>query len=474
MIASATSNSGIHDITSHGAVGDGLTLSTPAIQQAIDTCHESGGGTVFVPAGVYITGTIYLKSHVTLHLLAGATLRGSSRREDYNADDIFPENPVFAQENVTGAHLIIAYKAEHVAIVGEGTIDGNSSAFFAPLPAAEMNTTYQRKTRNFPIRDWRPGQMVFFCRCTNVAVRDIALENSTYWTLFLLGCRSVQIRGLRITNPPQTQNGDGIDIDCSRDVTVSDCIIHSGDDAITLRGHNKLLGSHAQPCEHVAVTNCVLSSPCCAIRVGVGDGIVRNCSFSNIIVKETRTGINMIAAYSDKSAHGVTIENIHFANFTMDTVVPLNVLLGQYAKQPAAIRNISFSHFRALGQEGCYIGGNEGHHISDIRLHEVELQMTGGDVDPDFADRIAQPTGGNRVPAGIFMRHIDRLRVSGLRIVWHKVTGAWQNAVVIEKSDDVIVSWLEATPPPTEAAGEMLHCVEVNDLKTDWPATGTA
>lgn len=229
-------------ICDSGAAGDGLTLDTAAIQRAIDACHAQGGGTVVVPPGTWLTGTIFLKSHVTLHMASGATLLGSTRREDYNADDIFPENPVFSQENVTGAHLIIAYRAHDVAITGEGTIDGNSAAFFEPLPPEETTTTYRMKTRNFPIRDWRPGQMVFFCRCTNVSVRDVSLINATYWTLLLLGCRGVQVRGLRITNPPQTQNGDGLDIDCCQEVTVSDCLIHSGDDAITLRGHSRLLG----------------------------------------------------------------------------------------------------------------------------------------------------------------------------------------------------------------------------------------
>ena len=163
------------DVRSFGAAGDGKTIDTLPLQRAIDACHEQGGGAVYVPAGTYLTGTLYLKSHVTLHLSAGATLMGSTRREDYNADDVFPENPVFTTENATGAHLIIAYREQNVAIVGEGTIDGSSAAFFEPLPPEEVTTSYRRKTRNFPIRDWRPGQMVFFCLCRDVAVRDVAL-----------------------------------------------------------------------------------------------------------------------------------------------------------------------------------------------------------------------------------------------------------------------------------------------------------
>lgn len=449
MPHSPSDNTGCHDIRAFGAVGDGHTLDTPAIQQAIDACHSAGGGMVLAPPGTYLTGTIFLKSNVTLHLMAGATLRGSPRREDYNPDDVFPENPVFSRENVTGAHLVIAYRAENVAITGQGTIDGNSAAFFEPLPAEEMTASYQRRARTFPIRDWRPGQMVFFCRCTNVTVRDVSLINAPYWTLFFLGCRSVQARGLRITNPPQTPNGDGIDIDCTRDATVSDCIIHSGDDCITLRGYNKRLGDDAPPCENVVVSNCVVSTPCTGFRIGVGDGIVRDCAISNIVVKETRTGINFICAYSDVAAHGVTIENIRFSNIVMDTVVPLNVLLGQSAKPPAAIRDVSFSHLRAIGRQGSYIGGHPGHPLADIHLHEVDLRLTGGeDVAPDFAQRTPMPWGENRIAAGLLVRHVEGLRISGLRVDWRDIRGPWQEALIIEDSPGAVLEGVVAPAPP--------------------------
>ena len=467
MPVPASGQPGVYDILAFGASSGSDTPATEAVQGAIDACHEAGGGTVLVPPGVFTIGTIFLKSHVTLYLSAGAVLRGSGRREDYNPDDIFPENPVFSQENVTGAHLVIAYCAEHVTIAGDGTIDGNSGAFFSELPPEETVTSYMDKKKNLPIHSPRPGQMVFFCRCRNVAVRDVSLINSTYWTLFFLGCENVRVRGLRITNPPQTQNGDGIDIDCCRDVTVSDCIISSGDDAITLRGANRLLGENSQPCEHVAVSNCVISSPCTAIRVGVGDGIVRHCSFSNIIVKEARTGINFISAYSERAAHGVSIEDIHFADFFMNTHVPLNILPGQTAKPPACINDISFAHFRMTGTEGCYIGGNEDLPIQGVRLHDVVLRLTGGegDVDPDFAQKTPKPFGRNGAPAGLFLRCARQVRVSEMRIEWHEINGPWQNAVVLDRCADIVLSGLEAPPPPVATAGEALRCIKVTGLR---------
>lgn len=465
MSDSAGGLAGYYDVLEFGAVGDGITLCTAALQQAVEACHAAGGGTVVVPAGVYLTGTLYLKSHVTLHLQAGAILRGSPRREDYNPDDIFPENPVFTSENVSGAHLIIAYRAQQVAIEGEGAIDGHSSAFFEPLPPEETTTTYWQKSRNFPIRDWRPGQMVFFCCCTHVRVRDVSLLNAPYWTLFLLGCSEVQVRGLRIENPPQTANGDGLGIDCCRQVTVSDCLIRSGDDCLTLRGNNRLLGEDPPACENVTVTNCVLSSPCTAIRIGVGDGVVRNCLLSNLVITESRTGINFISAYSENSKHGVTIENVHFSQVLMEAVAPFNVLLGQYAKPPAAIRNISFSHFRVRGRQGLYFGGNEGLPLTDLSLQDIELTLSGADVDPLFAEKIPLPFGSNRVPAAVYLRWVQGLRVRDLRVKWEAISGGWQHGLVLEDCREVRLADLEVPAPPTAPEGESLHCRRVSDLQ---------
>jgi len=441
---------GLFDVRQSGAVGDGRAKDTAALQRAVDDCAAQGGGVVWVPAGTWLTGTIYLRSRVTLHLSAGATLLASPDREDYNADDVFPENSVFAREQVSGAHLIIAYRQKQVAIEGRGTIDGNGAAFFEPLPADATTTTYRRKERNFPIRSWRPGQMAFFCLCQDIAVQDVDLRNAPYWTLFFHGCRRVQARGLRISNPPQTANGDGIDIDCCQDVTVSDCLIETGDDCLTLRANAAPLGDAAMDCAQVVISNCVLSSPCNAIRVGVGDGVVRDCLLSNIVVKESRTGISVVACYSERSAHGARLENLQFSNLTMDTIMPINLLLGPHAKPPAAIRRVSFSHCHLQGRQGCYFGGNPGHRVRDLTLQDIDLRLTGGDVNPSFRASDARPAGGTRgVPSGLLLSQVDGLHVDGLRVAWEDVTGEWQHAVAIEHCADVDLTRIAALPPPT-------------------------
>ena len=461
--------SGVYDVRQFGAVGDGETLDTEAIQAAIDACTEAGGGMVLVAPGTYVTGTIFLKSRVNLHLSAGATLLGSTRREDYNPDDAFPENPFSVLEQATGAHLVIAYKAEQVAITGQGTIDGNGPAFFEPLPPDEVTTTYRNKSRNFPIGQWRPGQMVLFCRCTDVSVRDVTLINSSYWTLLLLGCTRARIRGLSITNHPQTANGDGIDIDCCRDVTVSDCIITSGDDSITLRGHSKRLGEHAQPCENVTVSNCVLSTPCNAVRVGVGDGEIRNCTFSNLVIRESRNGISFNSAYSERSAHGTRIENVHFANIVMDVILPMNMVLGIHAKPPGAIRNVSLTNLNISAREGFHICGNPGHRIEDIRMRDVRIELSGDDVDPEFTGNAPKTAGLMKAPAALFAREVSGLRISDMQVHWGEVGASWRSAVEIEDSDDVVLTALEAEAPPASPDAEALRTTGVEGLTVSRP-----
>ncbi|MFO8079750.1 MAG: glycosyl hydrolase family 28 protein [Armatimonadota bacterium] len=457
-------NVGVYNVRDFDAAGDGETLDTAAIQAAIDACTEAGGGVVLVPPGTYVTGTIFLKSRVNLHLAAGATVLGSTRRDDYNPDDIFPENPVFSRENVTGAHLVIAYKAEQVSITGQGTIDGNSSAFFETLPPEEVTTTYRNKSRNFPIAEWRPGQMLLFCRCSDVSVRNVTLINSPYWTLLLLGCTRVRIRGLNITNPPQTANGDGIDIDCCRDVTVSDCIITSGDDSITLRGNSRLLGEHAQPCENVTVSNCVLSTPCNAVRVGVGDGEIRNCTLSNIVIRESRNGISFNSAYSERSAHGTRIENVHFANIVMDVILPMNMVLGVHAKPPGMIRNVSLTNLHVSAREGFHICGNPGHRVEDIRLEDVRVELSGDDVDPGFSGDSPKTAGLMSVPAVLYAREVSGLRLSDFQVRWGEVGESWRSAIEVEDSDQVVLTELDAEAPPASPDAEALRTSGVDGL----------
>ncbi len=461
------------DVRDYGAVGDGLVKETFALQKAIDACHEAGGGRVVLPAGQYLSGTIYLKSNVELHLANGAILQGSPDAHDYNAEDIFPENVAFHFENMTARHLIIAYQAENIAITGNGVIDGNSSAFFEALPD-DKTATYRYKSANYPIKEWRPGQMVFFCLCRNVKAHDLQLLNAPYWTFYLLGCQDVQIRGLKIENPPATANGDGIDLDCCRNVTISDCIIRSGDDSITIRANKNILGERAIASENIAVSNCVLSTPCNAIRVGVGDGEIRNCLFTNIVIAEASRGISLVSLYrkGKNSKHGSCIENIHFLNFILNADVPFTVGVGEEAISPAAIRDISFNRFRITAHAAAQIAGNDLVQVQRFALNDIQWIVQGGTENLDFQSTIPSPLShhgykgrdnGPALPCALYGVDIDELTIDNLRLRWEDISPIWRDGIFLER-----VLGLELTRStlrqPQDEYGAALHCLECVDI----------
>ena len=260
-------------ISDFGAIGDGETKNTQEIQSAIDTCSVDGGGKVVVPQGIFVTGTIVLKDNVELHLLNGATLLGSPDREDYDGSLNLEHDIGYPFENAGKEHLILAISAKNIALSGRGCIDGNAGAFLNLSPDAESVFT-----------EWRPGQMVVFCGCENVTIRDLSFRNAPYWTIRPWACTSVIINGIRIDNNLRIPNGDGVDIDACKDVIVTGCIINAADDCITLRACS-LIGLPREDCENIVVSDCVLSTDCSGVRVGVGNGAIRNARFSNLIIR---------------------------------------------------------------------------------------------------------------------------------------------------------------------------------------------
>ena len=310
----------MNNVRDFGAVGDGITKDTAAIQKAIDA-----GGIVHFPPGTYLAGTLYLKSNGGLELEPGATLLASPDPQDYNAADFCPQNWFSVNEIASGGHFIVCLEQHDVVIRGGGTIDGNHKAFLNEL---EPNGLWYKRT-------WRPSQMLYFCESQNIWIDDVNLRNSPYWTCFLHGCEFATISNVHIHGDVHVANQDGIDIDCCRFVTVTNCVIDSSDDCITLRGDDARL-SAPKPCEMVAVSNCVLKSGYAnALRIGVGSGVVRNCTFSNIVITETRTAVCVISKYGPKSIKGVTISDVSFSNLQLDVERFLNLMKSK-APPPSA------------------------------------------------------------------------------------------------------------------------------------------
>ena len=251
----------VYNVRDFGAKGDGATLDTAAVQAAIDACAGDRGGTVLIPAGDFVTGTVELKSNVTLHLAAQGRLLGSGGAEHYKAGNGIPPS----NGNIV---LISAANAENVTIEGAGTIDGNGAKFFT---GRGDNTGPGQNSAEGYFQ--RPHLMVFY-RCKNLLIRDVFLTASAYHCARILQCRRVRLDGVRIYNRVNLNN-DGFHINSSEHVHIANCDVVCQDDACALFGSNK----------YVTVTNCAFSTRWSVFRFGGGQA--ENITVSNCVIYDT-------------------------------------------------------------------------------------------------------------------------------------------------------------------------------------------
>ena len=370
------------NILDFGAKNGGTVLCTKEIQSAIDACASSGGGRVIVPAGIYLTGTIWLKDNVELHLEHGAVLKASTNMDDYNALDAYEQNFSFPEEEQwVGKHLILAIECKNVALTGTGTIDGSADAFMGELEFKSVHT-WRKGIRFAKDKEkFRPGQLICFVECERVLVENVTLTNYPCWGCFLHGSEYVTVHGVKVFNDSTYANTDGIDIDSCRFVTVSDCIIDTGDDGITLRGACKRLKKKLS-CEYVTVTNCVIGVSASAIRIGVGSGKIRHIRISNITVTRG-SPLYMMTAYG--GAGGVSIEDVTVSNVSgTNCLLPMKMY--EYADVP--LRNITLENFVIEADsylDLCSFFPNSAHNITlrnwRIILNEPPKPTTKEDIE---------------------------------------------------------------------------------------------
>ena len=327
------------EIRDYNAAGDGITNDTAAVQAALDS-----GEVVHFTPGTYLCGTLYMRSNGGIHLDEGATLLAIPGKENYNADDFSPRNRVFVSEKVSGAHLIIAEECENISITGKGKIAGNFKSVF------DLTQTEERWRPHYPRPEWRMAQMIFLAACRNVIIKDVTLCDSQYWTCFLLDCDEVEITGVKIRCDRMVINADGLDIDCCRDVLIENCDIDCGDDCIAIRANE----SHAKrqaPCDGVEVRNCQLRSPACAVRIGVGNGTLRNCTLKELQIRDSSIGVGLCPSYSRGKC--VEIDNVLFENVYFEGKSPFVMLpfWGSVSLEddPAVkrVQNITLRNFHA-------------------------------------------------------------------------------------------------------------------------------
>jgi polygalacturonase len=396
----------------YGATGDGKTLDTQAIQKAVDAASAAGGGTVYLAPGRYLSGTIFLKSNVTLYLETNATLLGSTDIKDF--PKTVPQFRSYTDKYVSQS-LIFAENQHDIGIAGRGTLDGQGQAF----PWKEYGN--------------RPD-IIRFVSCRYVHVEDIRLQNSPLWMQHYLDCEFVTVRGIHVFNH-STFNNDMIDIDCCRNVMISDCYGNSDDDALTL----KSTADH--PTENVTVTNCVLGSGCNAIKMGTeSNGGFKNISITNCVIDSWygRKGFYAlprgIGGIVLEIVDGGTMENVTISNINIKNVhVPLFLRLGNRARpfregmaKPGigTYRNVIISNIIASGLErmGCSITGLPGHPIRGITLSNLRFTFPGGGTAEDYGRKVEELEAeypeaimfGNLPAYGFYCRHVEGLRMENV------------------------------------------------------------
>jgi len=446
-----------YNILDFGARPDGQTLCTTFIQNAVDQCAEERGGTVCFPAGTWLTGTIYLESHVTIWLDSGCVLLGSKEKKDYGRT-----RELHGTEGETFSNwAIIAGKdLKNIAIRGRGMIDGQGVNF---------------KYKNGP----RPKN-IYLENCSDVLIEGVRLRNAGSWMQHYRQCDRLTIRDITVFNHV-SYNNDGLNIDSSRDVTISGCMVDSDDDAIVLKSLSR------RPCENVSISDCVISSHCNSIKMGTESGggfqniTVTNCTicsprYSKVIYGRQRG----LAGVALEIVDGGVLDRVTLSNLTIKGVtVPIFMRLGNRARlydknqlKPGigTFRNVIVSNIIAThcSPTGCSITGLPNHPIENVTLDNIHLGFDGGGAKedasrpiPDKAASYPESTMFGTLPAyGFFCRHVKGLKFHNLRL--ETAAPDYRHAIVFDDVNEAVLDDLEA--PFAAGAAGMIRCTNSQNI----------
>ena len=354
---------GYFNVQNFGAAADGVTLNTEAIKKAIDAAAKVGGGTVYFPAGEYLTGPIHFKSHITILIDAGATLKFSR-----NFDDYLPmvKSRWEGTVGMNFSPLFYGYQVENITICGRGTIDGQGDEwweFYRKLREEKkkygkiqtqskwqkMHRELNKDVTNPDNWNWnesnflRPPFVQFF-ECNNILIEGITIQNSPFWTINPVFCNNVTINGVTIVNPPESYNTDGINPSSCTNVHIANCHISVGDDCITLKsGRDDDGRQFGKPTENVTIANCTMLNGHGGVVIGSEmSGDVRKVTISNCVFNGTDRGIRI----KSMRGRGGVVEEVRISNIVMKNIryeaITFNMFYQETPDEPVSDRTPRF------------------------------------------------------------------------------------------------------------------------------------
>jgi polygalacturonase len=436
-------------ITDYGQFGDDVAANTAAVQRALDACAAAGGGMVVVPAATQVTvGSIELKSHTELHLERGSVLRASPRHADFRVLVPYPAELDLAHPLPKIGAMLVADGAEDIAITGAGTLDGNSPAYIFERGAEIHRCPHQRPFT------------VHLKNCRRVLLRDIVIKDAAFWTVRFLGCDDVGVDKIHIDNDMLMPNNDGIDVDRSANVRITDCDIRCGDDCISLKASPESWGVD-RPCENVIITGCNLMSRSGAVMLGcdvtspVRDVIVDSC-----VIKQSHRGIGVRLSLEG------SMEHLLFSNLIIETRMyddrwwgrsePIHISSVPWnaERSVGVVRDIHFSNIVCRGENGVMIYAEQPGKIDGIQFDRVSVEIN-KTTDWPAGRQDFRPKPGDQMPlfptSGFMFRNASNVTLRNCSVTWgpHR-DPAFRHAIDAENCPNLAADGLagESADPP--------------------------
>lgn len=348
----------------------------------MDACTNAGGGDVVFSANhTFLSGPVQLKSNVNIVLETNSVWKA-------NPDESIYHLSAFGKNEGEGMMWIWAKDVENLSFSGHGTIHGNGIKFMG----AELFDSYELK----PVTTFDPRPHVLtLMGVRNLNIRDITIREGAYWTVHLIGCDGAVIDGINLLNNLKIRNGDGIDIDHSKNVRIANCHITSGDDAICLKNRREF--EEYGSCHDIVVTNCVMESRSCTVKIGSENmDSIYNVVIDNCVIKGSNRGLGI------QNRDEGTVSNVVFSNIILDCQLWSDVWWGKaesiyVTSYPRAngnhkdanwrfpkgqtvgrcgeVSHIYFNHIYATSENGCFIGGDTPDKVNNIYLNNVHLNL---------------------------------------------------------------------------------------------------